>query len=149
LEVVDGRLRSDHAGMTHPTDELLEGYGTLIFDARQSRKGYALNMCCIALCDRTARERFKADPETFVSGYALTADQKSALLGRDFNRMLELGGNIYYLSKVAAMDGKSFQQLASEMTGIPDQEFKDIMLAGGRPFDTELRRKHDLGACHG
>jgi protocatechuate 4,5-dioxygenase alpha chain len=135
--------------MKHPTAELLEDYGTLIFDAKQSRKGYALNMCCIALCDLATRERFKADPEAFVNSYPLTEDQKSALLRRDFNRLLELGGNIYYLSKVAAMDGKSFQQIASDMTGIPDQEFKDIMLAGGRPFDTELRRKHDKEANNG
>lgn len=135
--------------MSELTEELRDKYGTLVFDARQARRGYALNMCCIALCRPEAREAFKADPAAFVQRFPMSQEQRQAFVERNYNRLLELGGNIYYLSKVAAMDGKSFQQLASIMTGIPEDEFKALMVAGGRPYDTLLRVHHDEGACRG
>ena len=46
--------------------------------------------------------------------------------------MLELGGNIYFTAKLGATDGRSFQQLAAMMTGSSQEEYANMMLAGGR-----------------
>ena len=82
--------------------------GTIIFDAEQSRKGYHINQFCMSLMKAENRERFKADERAYLDEWPMTEDQKVALLARDLNRCLELGGNIYFLAKLGGVDGKSF-----------------------------------------
>jgi protocatechuate 4,5-dioxygenase alpha chain len=110
--------------------------GTTVFDATQSRIGYHLNMWCMTLQSAENRAAFKADERVYLDKdldkYPLGAEQRQAVLDRDYNRMLELGGNIYFLSKLAAVDGHSFQQIAASMSGVPLAEFQQMMLAGGR-----------------
>jgi len=106
--------------------------GTVIFDARRARQGYALNAFCMSLMRPENRAAFKTDEKTYLARFAMTAEQKNAVLGRDWNGMLALGGNIYYLAKVAATDGKSFQQIAAEMSGMSQEQYAQMMLAGGR-----------------
>jgi len=86
--------------------------GTTIFDAEQSRRGYWLNQFCMSLMKPENRERFKANERAYLDEWAMTEDQKQAVLARDLNRCIELGGNIYFLAKVGATDGRSFQQMA-------------------------------------
>lgn len=106
--------------------------GTFVFDAVQSRIGYHLNMCCMALQTAENRAQFKADERAFLDRFRLSEEQRQAVLARDYNRMLALGGNIYFLSKIAAVDGHSFQQIAASMSGVSLEEFQKMMLAGGR-----------------
>lgn len=106
--------------------------GTIIFDAEQSRKGYYINQFCMSLMKAENRERFKADERAYLDEWPMTEDQKVALLARDLNRCLELGGNIYFLAKLGGVDGKSFQQLAGSMTGMSEQEYREMMVKGGR-----------------
>lgn len=106
--------------------------GTVIFDARRARQGYALNAFCMSLMRPENRAAFKTDEKTYLARFAMTAEQKDAVLGRDWNGMLALGGNIYYLAKVAATDGKPFQQIAAEMSGMSQEQYAQMMLAGGR-----------------
>jgi protocatechuate 4,5-dioxygenase, alpha chain len=106
--------------------------GTTIFDAEQSRKGYWLNQFCMSLMKPANRERFKANERAYLDEWAMTEDQKQAVLARDLNRCIELGGNIYFLAKVGATDGKSFQQMAGSMTGLSEEEYRDMMVKGGR-----------------
>jgi protocatechuate 4,5-dioxygenase alpha chain len=106
--------------------------GTTIFDADQSRKGYHLNQFCMSLMQAANRERFKADPRAYLDEWPMTEDQKQAVLDRDLNRAISLGGNIYFLAKLGATHGKSFQQMAGSMTGMSEAEYRDMMLAGGR-----------------
>lgn len=106
--------------------------GTIIFDAEQSRKGYHINQFCMSLMKVENRERFKADERAYLDEWPMTEDQKVALLARDLNRCLELGGNIYFLAKLGGVDGKSFQQLAGSMTGMSEQEYREMMVKGGR-----------------
>src|SRR5574343_484968 len=91
--------------------------GTIIFDAEQSRKGYWLNQFCMSLMKAANRERFKADPRGYVNEWPMTDEQKEAVLAADLNRCIALGGNIYFLAKLGATHGKSFQQMAGSMTG--------------------------------
>jgi protocatechuate 4,5-dioxygenase alpha chain len=106
--------------------------GTILFDAEQSRIGYHLNMFCMSLMKAENREAFKADQRAYLDRWPMTEAQKQSVLDRDWNRMLELGGNIYFTSKIAATDGLSFQQIAAIMSGVTQPEYAAMMLAGGR-----------------
>ncbi|WP_374673220.1 protocatechuate 4,5-dioxygenase subunit alpha [Ideonella sp.] len=106
--------------------------GTTIFDADRSRQGYWLNQFCMSLMKAANRERFKADERAYLDEWPMTEDQKQAVLARDLNRCIALGGNIYFLAKVGATDGKSFQYMAASMTGMTQEEYAAMMLAGGR-----------------
>ena len=112
--------------------EFKEIPGTIVFDAEQARKGYWLNQFCMSLMKADNRARFKANERADLDEWKLTEEQKQAVLDRDLNRMMALGGNIYFLSKIGATDGKSFQQIAGSMTGMTEQEYRDLMVKGGR-----------------
>jgi protocatechuate 4,5-dioxygenase, alpha chain len=107
--------------------------GTTIFDADQSRKGYWLNQFCMSLMKAENREKFKADERAYLDQWAMSEEQKQAVLARDMNAMIALGGNIYFLAKIGATDGKSFQQMAGSMTGMSEEEYRNMMIGGGRP----------------
>lgn len=109
--------------------------GTTIFDGDMARKGYHLNQFCMSLMKAENRERFKADERAYLNGWPLTEEQKEAVLARDYNGMIALGGNIYFLSKIFATDGKSFQYAAASMTGMSQEEYAQMMLSGGRSPD--------------
>lgn len=106
--------------------------GTTIFDAEQSRKGYWLNQFCMSLMKAENRERFKKDERAYLDEWQMTEDQKQAVLARDLNRCIALGGNIYFLAKIGATDGKSFQQMAGSMTGMSEEAYREMMIGGGR-----------------
>lgn len=106
--------------------------GTTIFDAEQSRKGYWLNQFCMSLMKAGNRERFKADQRKVLDEWPMTEEQKQAVLAADLNRCIALGGNIYFLAKLGATHGKSFQQMAGSMTGMTEEEYRDMMIRGGR-----------------
>jgi protocatechuate 4,5-dioxygenase alpha chain len=106
--------------------------GTTIFDADQSRKGYRLNQFCMSLMKAENRERFKKDERAYLDEWAMTEEQKQAVLARDLNRCIQLGGNIYFLAKIGATDGKSFQQMAGSMTGMSEDDYRNMMVSGGR-----------------
>jgi len=113
--------------------------GTTIFDAEQSRKGYWLNQFCMSLMKAENRERFKANERSYLDEWAMTEEQKQAVLDRDLNRCIALGGNIYFLAKLGATHGKSFQQMAGSMTGMTEEEYRDMMLQGGRSAEGNRR----------
>ena len=106
--------------------------GTTIFDAEQSRKGYWLNQFCMSLMKPENRTRFKANERAYLDEWAMTEEQKQGVLARDLNRCIAVGGNIYFLAKIGATDGKSFQYMAASMTGMTQEEYAAMMLAGGR-----------------
>ena len=109
--------------------------GTTIFDAEQSRKGYHLNQFCMSLMKAANRERFKAGERAYLDEWPLTEEQKQGVLTRDLNRCIAAGGNIYFLAKIGATDGKSFQYMAASMTGMTQDEYAAMMLAGGRSVE--------------
>ncbi|GKY88309.1 protocatechuate 4,5-dioxygenase subunit alpha [Sinisalibacter aestuarii] len=109
--------------------------GTFVFDADRSREGYWLNQFCISLRLQKNRDAFKADPEEYLSRFAMTEDQKQAVRDRAWNRLLELGGNIYYTSKLAAFDGIVFQDLAAIMSHMSRDDYRKMMVDGGRSIE--------------
>jgi protocatechuate 4,5-dioxygenase alpha chain len=109
--------------------------GTIIFDAEQSRKGYWLNQFCMSLMQAANRARFKADERAYLDEWAMSEEQKRAVLARNLNWCMLTGGNIYFLAKIGATDGKSFQQMAGSMTGMSEEEYRNMMIAGGRSVE--------------
>jgi protocatechuate 4,5-dioxygenase, alpha chain len=109
--------------------------GTLIFDAEESRKGYWLNQFCHSLMKPENRARFKANERAVLDEWPLTEAQKQAVLARDLNACMREGGNIYFLARIGATDGLSFQQMAGSMTGMTETEYRAMMMAGGRSPD--------------
>src|SRR5215471_14526858 len=109
--------------------------GTFVFDAERSREGYGINMFCMSLMKEESRNAFKANEADYLKKFNLTPEQTDAVLKRDYNRMLELGGNIYFTAKLGATDGHSFQHLAAVMTGSSQEDYAKMMLAGGRSVE--------------
>jgi len=109
--------------------------GTVIFDADQARKGYHLNQFAASLMKAENRERFKRDERAYLDEWPMTGAQKEAVLVRDYNRMIALGGNVYFLAKIFSTDGKSFQYAAALMTGMSQEAYAQMMLSGGRSAD--------------
>ena len=109
--------------------------GTTLFDAEQSRKGYHLNQFCMSLMKADNRERFKANQRAYMDEWPMTEEQKQAVLTLDLNRAIAAGGNIYFLAKLGATHGKSFQQMAGSMTGMTELEYRDMMIGGGRSVE--------------
>jgi len=109
--------------------------GTTIFDADQARRGYWLNQFCMSLMKAENRARFKAAERAYLDEWPMTEAQKQAVLERDLNKAIATGGNIYFLAKIGATDGKSFQRMAASMTGMTETEYRDMMVSGGRSPD--------------
>jgi protocatechuate 4,5-dioxygenase alpha chain len=120
--------------------------GTTIFDADMARLGYHLNQFCMSLMKEQNRQRFKSDQRLYLDEWRMTEDQIQAVLDRDYNQMLALGGNIYFLAKIFSCDGQSFEQAAASMTGMSRESYRKMMLSGGRsPHDSV----HDVDRADG
>jgi protocatechuate 4,5-dioxygenase, alpha chain len=112
--------------------ELEDIPGTKVFTAARARIGYHLNQFSMSLMKPENRERWKADERKYLEDWPMTDEQKAAVLARDYNRCLELGGNIYFLSKIFSCDGLSFAEAVSTMTDMTFPQYRDMMLQGGR-----------------
>ena len=119
--------------------------GTFVFDAERSRQGYGINMFCMSLMKDENRKAFKANEAEYLKKFRLTPEQTEAVLKRDYNRMLELGGNIYFTAKLGATDGHSFRHLAAEMTGSTQEDYAAMMLAGGRSVEGNRSKSGKYG----
>ena len=124
--------------MSSPTDihaylaELEDIPGTRVYTAARARKGYHINQFAMSLMKGDNRERFKADERAYLDEWPISEEAKAALLKRDYNTLLDLGGNVYFLSKLFSTDGLSFAEAVSTMTDMTFPEYRDMMLKGGR-----------------
>ena len=115
--------------------------GTFVFDAERSRRGYGINAFCMSMMKEANRKAFKTNEAEYLKQFPLSPEQAEAILKRDYNRMLELGGNIYFTAKLGATDGNGFQRLAALMTGMSQEDYARMMLAGGRPVEGNRSKK--------
>jgi protocatechuate 4,5-dioxygenase, alpha chain len=114
------------------TSEFDDIPGTRVFTAARAKQGYHLHEFCMSLMKPENRERFKAGERAYLDEWPMTDDQKQAVIDRDYNRLLDLGGNIYFLAKIFATDGLSYLQAVSTMTGMPTEDYQQMMVSGGR-----------------
>jgi protocatechuate 4,5-dioxygenase alpha chain len=115
--------------------------GTRVFTAARARKGYWLNQFAMSLMKEENRARFLADERAYLDEWDITEAAKQAVLNRDYNAMIDEGGNIYFLSKLFSTDRKSFQFAAGSMTGMTQEEYAEMMLKGGRSPDGQRSKK--------
>src|SRR5436190_1146308 len=115
--------------------------GTTLFDGAQARAGFHLNQFCMSLMKAENRAAFKADERACLDRWKMTEAQKQAVLARDWNGMIALGGNIYFTAKIAATDGLSFRQIAAFMSGVSEPEYAQMMLDGGRSIEGNRSKK--------
>ena len=113
-------------------EELNDIPGTTVFNAVRSRQAYHLHKFCMSLMDKDNRNAFKADERAYLDRFRMTEAQKQAVLARDFNGLIELGGNIYFLVKLSNTDGWSAQKAVGSMTGMSPEEYGAMMIEGGR-----------------
>jgi protocatechuate 4,5-dioxygenase alpha chain len=106
--------------------------GTRVFTAKRARQGYHLNQFAMSLMKAENRERFLTDEKAYLDEWNLSDEAKQAVMNRDYNAMIDCGGNIYFLSKLFSTDKKSFQFAAGSMTGMTQEEYAEMMLKGGR-----------------
>ncbi|GAA5054816.1 hypothetical protein GCM10023208_18070 [Erythrobacter westpacificensis] len=106
--------------------------GTRVFTAQRARKGYHLNQFAMSLMKAENRERFLADEKAYLDEWDISEEAKKAVMDRDYNAMIDHGGNIYYLAKLFSTDKKSFQFAAGSMTGMSQEDYAKMMLEGGR-----------------
>lgn len=116
--------------------------GTFVFDAERARRGYPLNRFCMSLMQEDNRASFKADEAVYVRGFGMSEEQIDAVLTRSWNRMLELGGNVYFMAKLFFTDGISVQFAAAQMSGMTQPAYAQMMLSGGRSPDGN-RYRHE------
>ena len=109
--------------------------GTTIFDSTRAREGYQLNQFFYSLMKAENRERFLADESGYLDEWDITEEQKQAVLDRDYNRVISLGGNVYFFAKLFFTDEISFEIGASMMTGVSLEEYRKMMLSGGRSVE--------------
>ena len=136
----DASLKVRETPMAREKQDYDDIPGTFVFDAERSRQGFGINMFCMSLMKDENRKAFKANEAEYLKKFNLTPEQTDAVLKRDYNRMLELGGNIYFTAKLGAADGHSFQHLAAVMTGASQQDYAAMMLAGGRSVEGNRSR---------
>jgi len=115
--------------------------GTVVFDSDVARRGYWINQFCMSLMKAENRQRFRADEKAYLDEWRMSEEQKQAVLDRDYNRILELGGNVYFFAKLFYTDQQSFEQAASSMTGMSREAYRAMMLSGGRSPDGNRYKK--------
>lgn len=116
----------------YPLKDLEDIPGTTVFTAIRSREAYHLHKFCMSLMEPANRQAFKADEYAYLDRFRMSPEQKQAVLDRDFNRLIDLGGNIYFLVKLSNTDGWSVQKAVSSMTSMTADEYAAMMRAGGR-----------------
>ena len=121
--------------MTSYTAEFDDIPGTRVFTAQRAKAGYELNQFCMSLMKEANRERFKANERAYLDETKMSEEQKQAVLDRDYNKMIDLGGQIYFLAKIFATDGLSYLQAVSTMTGMNIDDYQQMMISGGRSPD--------------
>ena len=122
-------------------NELEDIPGTRVYTAQRARKGYWMNQFAMSLMKPENRERWKADEKAYLQDWPMTDEQRQSILDRDYDRMLDLGANIYFLAKLFSTDGLSFLQAVSTMTGMTVDEYRAMMIAGGRSPDGVRSKK--------
>lgn len=113
--------------------------GTYVFNGEKSNQGYRINKMAFGFNDANNREEFARDMDAYCRKHGLNDEERQAVLDGDFLKLLQLGGNIYYLAKIAIFHGLSVQDAGAQMSAITTEEFKQRLLDNSRGFEQKLR----------
>src|ERR1700691_3519138 len=121
--------------------------GTYLFDKKACAKGYNLNNFCMSMMKEENRKAFLADEPSYLDRYKLTEAQRQAVLDRNWLKMIQEGGNIYYVSKLGATSGFTFEMMAASMSGTTKENYRNMMLSGGRPIQGNRSKAEQAAAA--
>lgn len=96
---------------------------TPLFDRDASIRGYKLNKMAMALSRPENREAFKADEEAYLDRFGLSTEEKKAVLARDWKEMVRLGGNLFFILKISAIDPVPITAIGAAQAGMAHDEF--------------------------
>ena len=128
------------------SEEYADIPGTYLFDKHNCAKGYHLNMMCMSMMKEENRKAFLADGATYLNRFPLSEAQRQAVLDRNWLKMIQEGANIYYMSKLGATCGFSFEDMAAAMTGNTKESYRKMMLGGGRPLKGNRSKREQARA---
>ncbi|MDP3072908.1 MAG: protocatechuate 4,5-dioxygenase subunit alpha [Opitutaceae bacterium] len=126
-------------------EELEDIPGTYVFNRERCRQGLHLNLLFSSLLKAENRTEFLTDETKYLAKFPLTEEQRRCVLERDWSGMLKVGGNIYHMSKLGGTDQRSFQYLAGAMSGMTQDQYRAMMVQGGRGIEGNRSRKENAG----
>jgi protocatechuate 4,5-dioxygenase alpha chain len=106
--------------------------GTTVFTGEQAAKGYQLNKMCYSFNDPDNRKAFLDDSAAYMDKYKLTDEQRAAVASGSVLKMIDAGGNAYYLAKLAGIFGLGVQDIGAQQTGMSLEDFKKKLVDAGR-----------------
>ena len=104
---------------------------TPLFDRAGSIRGYGLNKMAMSLGDPANRAAFKGNEEAYLDRFGLSAEEKAAVMSRDWQEMVRLGGNVFFILKISAIDPTSMTQIGAAQVGMPHEAFLKERLGKG------------------
>lgn len=96
---------------------------TPLFDRAGSIRGYQLNKMAMALGQPANRAAFRADEGAYLDRFALDPETRRAVLARDWHDMVRLGGNLFFILKIAAVDPTPITQIGAAQAGMTHDDF--------------------------
>ncbi len=121
--------------------------GTYVFDGQRSHSGYNLNRMAYSFIHKHNRDEFEADMDAYCRKYQLSDEQREAVLAGDFLKLMHLGGNVYYLAKIAVFHGLNVQDAGAAFHGITRDQFIQMLANNAEGFEDKL--KQEGGFWHG
>ena len=110
--------------------------GTTISMAPRRRKAWRSIGCAYSFNSAENRAAFLADEEAYCRKFGLNDEQRAAVKSRSVLKMIEAGGNVYYLAKLAGIFGLNVQDIGAQQTGMTRRSVQ---------VETACQRGHDHG----
>lgn len=101
---------------------------TPLFDRARGTAGYALNKMAMGLAAPEGRAAFLADEHAYLNRFDLSPEQRAAVLARDWAEMVRLGGNLFYILKISAVDPTPIRAIGAAQAGMSLDAFLQARL---------------------
>lgn len=96
---------------------------TPLLDRKRSIAGYWLNKMAMGLGDPANRAVFLADEGSYIDRFGLSPEQKHAVMTRNWREMVRLGGNLFYILKITAVDPARITEIGAHQAGMEHTAF--------------------------
>ena len=133
--------------MTHERDSDDDLPQVPLFDREHQRRGRAMNMMAMSLNRKVNRVLFKRDELAYLERYGLSEEQKRAVVNRDWREMVRLGGNLFCILKITAVDPYPITKIGADQRGMDHDDFLRNILGKRLPAPgSEKAADQEMGA---
>jgi len=94
-----------------------------LFDRQRSLRGYRINKMAMGLGKPENRDAFRADESAYIDRFGLTAEEKNAVMTRDWRELVRLGGNVFFILKISAIDPARMTEIGAHQAGMEHDVF--------------------------